>query len=117
MRNLKKVPTPKILEDNVAAWLAEYLADKANPTKRYRYRNDDIKGALRDETGFKCIYCESKIGHNTPGDVEHKIPSSKVPEEHFTWTNLTIACTECNRRKNDYYETDEGFLDPYNEDC
>jgi hypothetical protein len=32
---------------------------------------------------------------------------------HFSWENLTIACTECNRRKNDYYEVEAGFLDPY----
>ena len=73
----------------------------------------EIKTALCEETGSKCIYCESKIGHNTPGDVEHKIPSSKAPTLHFDWGNLTIACSECNRRKNNYYERDAAFLDPY----
>jgi hypothetical protein len=59
------------------------------------------------------VYCESRVGHNTPGDVEHKIPSSKDRTKHFYWFNLTIACTECNRRKRDYYEACDGFLDPY----
>ncbi|MBU0754322.1 MAG: HNH endonuclease, partial [Planctomycetes bacterium] len=75
-----------------------------------------IKSKLKEETGWKCVYCESKIGHNTPGDIEHKIPSSKVDNLHFTWENLTIACTECNRRKNDYYIDGEAFLDPYIDD-
>jgi len=35
---------------------------------------------------------------------------------HFCWENLTIACTECNRRKNDYYEVGNEFLDPYIDD-
>ena len=65
------------------------------------------------KTGYKCIYCESKIGHNTPGDIEHIIPSSKNRKLHFTWENLTVACRECNRRKNDYYQKGKEFLNPY----
>lgn len=113
MRYLTKLGKPGILEDNETQWLADYLADKGNNTKKYRYRHPDIKQTLKDETGYKCVYCESKIGHNTPGDVEHKIPSSKFEQRHFDWENLTVACTECNRRKNDYYVTGEEFLDPY----
>jgi hypothetical protein len=48
--------------------------------------------------------------------VEHKIPSSKNETLHFEWTNLTMACTECNRRKNDYYKKGAEFLDPYVDD-
>lgn len=116
MRNLRKLPEPAVLSTSKAQWLEEYKADKANSTKKYRYRHADIKSALKDETAFKCVYCESKIGHNTPGDVEHKIPSSKNEDLHFDWPNLTIACTECNRRKNNYYEAGNEFLDPYTDD-
>lgn len=113
MRSLIKLNKPQILADNEVTWLSQYKSDKTNPLRKYRYRHHDIKSRLKEETGYKCIYCESKIGHNTPGEVEHKIPSSKVEDLHFTWENLTIACTECNRRKNDYYEIGMEFLDPY----
>lgn len=113
MRNLQKSTKPQVLQDNDAQWLAEFLADSTNDTKKFRYRHPDIKTALKKETNDKCIYCESKIGHNTPGDIEHKIPSSKAPHSRFDWDNLTIACTECNRRKNDYYKTGAEFIDPY----
>lgn len=113
MRHLKKLEEPEILIEKKVTWLAEFKADKKNDTKKYRYRHKDIKTQLKKETSYKCIYCESKIGHNTPGDVEHIIPSSKDEDKHFDWTNLSIACTECNRRKNDYYETDVEFLNPY----
>jgi hypothetical protein len=113
MRKLDKHPIPALLAAQAAQWLADYLEDTSSNTRKYRYRAEEIKAALRDETGWKCVYCESKIGHNTPGDVEHKVPSSKQPTLHFSWENLTIACTECNRRKNDYYEQDAAFLDPY----
>lgn len=116
MRRLGKLSKPEVLEANEATWLSEYLADKTNGSKKYKYRHADIKQQLKNETGDKCVYCESKIGHNTPGDIEHKVPSSKNETLHFAWENLTIACTECNRRKNDYYSTEDGFLDPYIDD-
>jgi len=113
MRNLIKLGEPEILKNNNQQWLQEYVSDKQSSYKKYKYRNADIKTRLKEETGFKCIYCESKIGHNTPGDIEHKVPSSKDINQHFNWLNLTIACTECNRRKNDYYVIGSEFLDPY----
>jgi HNH endonuclease len=116
MRRLAKVPIPTVLAANGEAWLAAFLADSSSANDRMRYRHPEIKEALRSETGWKCVYCESKIGHNAPGDIEHKVPTSKRRDLHFVWENLTIACAECNRRKNDYYEEGEEFLDPYLDD-
>lgn len=113
MRSVNKGHEPQILTDNKLTWSAEYEADKGNKTKRYRYRHPEIKTALKRETAEKCVYCESKIGHNTPGDVEHKIPTSADSSLHFEWSNLTVACTECNRRKRDYFDVVKPFLDPY----
>ncbi|MBE7416717.1 MAG: HNH endonuclease [Ideonella sp.] len=116
MRSLSKLPEPGILAENHVAWLQEYLQDLSSDAKRTRYRHPDIKSTLKLETHEKCVYCESRIGHNTPGDIEHKIPSSKDRTKHFIWSNLTIACGECNRRKNSYYQEHDGFLDPYTDD-
>jgi len=116
MRKLQKLPAPLILQENSQGWLEMYLANRSSSHHRYRYRHQDIKETLKAETCDKCVYCESKIGHNTPGDVEHKLPTSKAELLHFEWTNLTIACQECNRRKNDYLDLNRPFLDPYADD-
>jgi len=116
MRNLQKLNEPQILIDNFDNWTLDFTSAPTNKTYRFRYRHKDIKGTLKTETGFKCIYCESKIGHNTPGDVEHIIPTSKNHATHFVWSNLSIACTECNRRKDNYYEENDEFLNPYTDD-
>src|SRR4051794_22793171 len=113
MRRVSKLPAPAILAENAATWLAEFCEDPNSGARRYRYRAPEIKAVLREETASKCVYCESKIGHNCPGDVEHKVPSSRCRDLHFEWSNLTIACTECNRRKNAYYDPILPFLDPY----
>lgn len=113
MRSLAKTSVPPILENNREKWTSEFLADQQNTRLRYRYREKEIKKALLDETSSKCVYCESKVGHNTPGDVEHKTPVRAKPELAFEWDNMTIACTECNRRKSDYYDVSCPFIDPY----
>jgi hypothetical protein len=115
VRCLKKIAEPAVLATNHVQWLVDYRADKTNTTNRYRYRHAEIKLSIRLETGDKCVYCESKVGHNTPGDIEHKIASSVDDSRHFIWSNLTLACGECNRRKG-ILGADNDFLDPYVDD-
>lgn len=107
-----KRPEPQVLIDNKDSWKS---ALENNPSKhnKEKYSHPDIKKALLDETYNKCVYCESKIGHNCPGDIEHKVPKSEQPDLIFEWDNMTIACSECNRRKSDYYDPACMFLDPY----
>jgi hypothetical protein len=111
MRKIAKLPEPRILTEKKAEWKAALLAEPSE-TNRYRYRDNEIKPTLLTETSGKCVYCESKIGHNCPGDIEHKIPKSILPELSFQWDNMTIACSECNRRKSQYYDPNCMFLDP-----
>ena len=116
MRRLDKSACPDVLERNGVRWLHEFLEEPNNATRRYRYRHPSIKRRLKNETYAKCVYCESKIGHNTPGDTEHIKPVSKACQDIFVWENLTIACTECNRRKSDYYDMNCMLLNPYTDD-
>lgn len=111
MRNIEKSPEPKILQEKKEDWKAALLSENSQ-TNQIKYRDPEIKTALLSETSNKCVYCESKIGHNCPGDIEHKIPKSLKPELTFDWDNMTIACNECNRRKGQYYDPDCMFLDP-----
>jgi hypothetical protein len=115
MRKLTKLEEPFELHEMKAYWQKKVAENGSNYYKT-KYRARPIKKRLKGETSNKCIYCESKIGHNTPGDVEHKIPVSIYEEGRFKWKNLTIACTECNRRKNDYYNEDTRFIDPYTDE-
>jgi len=115
MRRLSKLAEPELLRENKELW-KQKVAEVGSEYYRTKYREPVIKEVLVNETSNKCVYCESKIGHNSPGDVEHKIPVSVKEEYRFEWGNLTIACTECNRRKNDYYDEEKPFIDPYVDD-
>jgi len=111
MRNIAKLAEPHVLLENKDTW-DETLRINPSEHNKNRYRHPEIKGTLLNETANKCVYCESKIGHNCPGDIEHKVPKSCRIDMIFDWTNMTIACSECNRRKGEYYDPDCMFLDP-----
>ena len=120
MIKLTKDPEPEVLVDKGQEWTSEYLkglrSDSLTNTQRFRYRHKDIKETLRAETHDKCAYCESKISHIHPGETDHILPISRRPDLCVTWSNLTYVCSECNRRKSDYYDEEEPLVNPYVDD-
>jgi CRISPR/Cas system Type II protein with McrA/HNH and RuvC-like nuclease domain len=85
-------------------------------SKRYRYRHADVKAAIVSDSHGKCMYCESRITHVHPGEIEHILPSSKRPDLVVAWENLGLVCTECNREKSDYYEPALPLLNPFEDE-
>lgn len=120
MIKLNKLDEPQILQQNKRRWTNEYAQAKNRgnvpDSVKYRYRHPDIKRRLRQETHDKCAYCESKITHTYPGDIEHILPRARFANLIFEWTNLTLGCGECNRRKGTYYSAVEPLVNPYIDD-
>lgn len=121
MISLTKTVCPQILQDNAETWRDELMAVKnagGEPSRaqKNRYNHRQVKDAVIAETSEKCAYCESKIRHIDDGDIEHIIPKTPHPERSFDWDNLTLACTICNRFKDDYTvtpATPEELINPY----
>lgn len=121
MIKLEKGDIPKILADNAVNWTAEVLeayASGGKPTEAQatRYRNGDIKSAIVAETYGKCAYCETKVVHSQPGDIEHIFPKSLDRSKTFEWENLTLACRTCNANKSNKDPFAEHIIDPYRTD-
>jgi uncharacterized protein (TIGR02646 family) len=120
MRKLEKGHEPQVLIDNAEQWtkrLLELIA-KGEPYHQVegRYRNDEIREALRIETKRKCAYCESEIEAVSYPHIEHKQPKSQFPELTFSWANLTLSCAVCNTNKGNRVPTQQNYVDPYAED-
>ena len=121
MIKLYKLEEPDILKKNADEWTQEYLGyikrNEIIPDKvKKRYNHPEIKAQIIKETHGKCAYCESKITHISPGDIEHILPKNKDahPELYVTWSNLTFSCESCNRSgKRSYNNDDEPLLNPY----
>lgn len=121
MIKLNKLPEPTILENNKGVWTQQYLncvqrGQKAPDFLKYKYREEDIKATLIEETHSKCVYCESKMLHVTFGEIDHILPYSKLPELIFEWENLTLSCPRCNNSKRAYYDPNWPLINPYLDD-
>lgn len=123
IRITKSSIIPPSLSANATTWKTQLLAHIANgedvPAALAKaYNQDDVKAALRSETNDKCIYCESKIAHVAPEHIEHIKPKAKdrFPELTFEWTNLGLACPQCNMNKGHKYDAALPFINPYEEE-
>lgn len=121
MIQLTVFPKPQVLVDNDEDWtktLMEFINNGQNvpDADKNRYRHADIKTQVKSETNEKCVYCESKVSHQYPGDIEHIIPKAIYPRLTFTWKNLTFVCYWCNNHKRDYVgKNSSKLLNPYND--
>ena len=118
MIKLAKGPVPDVLQRNAEEWtrtILDKLAAGEALTKadRSHYSHIQIKEAVVAETRGKCAYCESKIRHVAPGDIEHIVPKSEDPSRWFLWENLTLACPVCNINKGAFVGNHDTFVDPY----
>jgi 5-methylcytosine-specific restriction endonuclease McrA len=64
----------------------------------------EVREYLLEKWGRKCAYCGAE---NVPLEVEHITPKSRGGSNRVS--NLTIACTKCNQKKNNQTAAKFGF--------
>lgn len=121
MIQLNKRPKPQVLIDNGLQWTKNLMYYVTNGLSipdniKGKYRHIQIKSNVELETNGKCIYCESHVSHQYPGDVEHVIPKSVYPRLTFTWNNLSFVCYWCNNHKRNKVDKTCKLLNPYKDD-
>ena len=62
---------------------------------------------LRSIFSGSCAYCEE----GCRGEVEHFRPRSQFPELVYEWSNLLLACHDCNHAKGPKWPSG-GYIDP-----
>lgn len=104
---------------------ANHIAKKANGELTFSaYSSKKVKRKLAELFGRKCVFCESLLAGNQPGDVEHYRPKGKVQlhnppqgaakttEGYYwlaaKWQNLLLSCADCNRPRE---QTDYDHVD------
>ena len=117
MVKLQKGTIPNSLAVHGETWtknlLQEYEAQNSDSSKvenKYwnKYRKDDIKIALEEESHGKCIYCDTKIGVSDFEHIEHIKPKKLNPTLTYDWNNLGWCCGMCNQKKAEHI-----LLNPY----
>jgi hypothetical protein len=117
---IRRLPEPAVLAANKARWCAAFLEVHArDPNKRPRssqYAHPDIVATLEAMSHHKCFYCEQHTKQGR-GEVDHHVEASHAPALSFEWTNLYLACCECNRKKQRHTSIPvEACLDPCDPD-
>ncbi len=133
---VRRTGEPRSLTRHGARWLNQLrtvMSDSSATAKqidraRSQYNKRDVKTALKEMFKGKCAYCESKVTHVAPGDIEHFRPKSdpRYVDLTFEWTNLLLSCPICNgpRHKGTHFPLDahgnpllidptDGVTDPY----
>ena len=64
---------------------------------------------LEERLGLLCSYCEMHLASKL--EVEHVQPKSRHPEKICEWSNLLLACGNCNATKNDMDINDDNIHD------
>lgn len=71
----------------------------ASLAKGKEYNQDDVQNQLNLDQADKCYICERLCG--TDYHVEHLLCQRKYPDKIYEWSNLLLACSYCNGRKQD----------------
>lgn len=67
------------------------------------YGEDDVRAQLFRDQDTKCYICERR--RTTDLEVEHVQSQKNNLELKFDWSNLLFACSYCNRKKSDSFDT------------
>src|SRR5665213_604905 len=123
IRKKKAAPIPEILEstgynETVSLNNRYDLGEREFTTKdfdRKIYGHVEVKEALKSIQDYKCCFCESKISHISPGDVEHFRPKAGWVQNDerlnkpgyywlaYNWDNLLLSCEICHKRNKKNY--------------
>lgn len=127
MRRVSRLPEPDSLKRNAGQWTEELMNEieskgsyaKADERIKNKYRQEDVKQTLEKMYKKHCCYCESIIGTDSFGRIEHLRPKS-LPQFHqysFDWENLHWCCEVCNTGyKRDKWDFKYPILDPSKDD-
>lgn len=125
MRTVRRLSEPNSLKSKKKGWKQDLLKCLKDPkcaktqkeeNLRKKYSQTDVRKKLSTMYKGYCCYCESVVNTITTEHIEHRKPQSKFPGDTFEWTNLHLACPDCNRKKSDKYNYKYPILDSCSDD-
>ena len=112
--------SPKFLEENGPKWGEEYAAKRReNPSYRFQWKtwqgapvNQRLMPLLIEMTDDRCAFCDwFPMDCGTVRTIDHFKPKATFPKEVYAWSNLYLACPQCqNRRTAHLTEADFALL-------
>lgn len=105
MRHIERLPEPDILHEKHDEWQRKYEEKlQKHPSARpdhSKYAHPAIAGTLQCMSHGKCFYCETRLS-GAYKEIDHHIEVFIDPSKAYDWTNLYLACDNCNNKLNHY---------------
>jgi uncharacterized protein (TIGR02646 family) len=111
VRHINRLAEPPVITKLGGGWLGAFLASGNSRPSSNQYAHQEIKGFLYSMSHSKCYYCETILKDKT-SEVDHQIEVSVDKNLAFTWSNLYLACDNCNSKIPQNIIKKENCLDP-----
>lgn len=116
MIHIERLPEPEPLLSKHAQWQEKYdAALRGNPSARpdhKKYAHPAVVESLSSASHNKCYYCETLLTEDDK-EVDHHVEVACDHSRAYDWTNLYLACHNCNRGRADNRAIPVGaVLDP-----
>jgi len=119
--NRNKKSKPDCLDKNSQIWTDDFILKRQKKTKYWnwhKYKNEKVENILSEKlsklTDYHCAYCgiyplKQKVGGRS---IDHFKPKANYPDLAFEWTNLFIACPDCQKIKGSNFPNNVEPLKP-----
>jgi uncharacterized protein (TIGR02646 family) len=97
MRGLIRLSEPNILRNKKVEWLQKLIISGKTRPDSTKYGNPQIRLQLNTISNYKCFYCESLL-KEVPSEIDHFIEVTCDINKSYDWTNLYLACDNCNKK-------------------
>lgn len=95
MIRIYRLAEPQILVLNKSGWTTNFINSNKSRPDNSKYGHRDIKIPLYSVSFNKCYYCE-RLLKDSSKEIDHFIEVSEAKDLAFEWTNLHLACDNCN---------------------
>lgn len=97
MIHITRLPKPQRLIEKSEQWTSDFIASGKKRPDNKKYGHPQIKDTLFGMSFYKCYYCERKLKTH-PKEIDHFIEVSEKEGKQlaFEWSNLYLACDNCN---------------------
>ncbi len=127
MIHVERGDAPSDFFQYAASWMEEFEGENAQFSTsmfwtkvRKRRRMKHYAKAIFNAFKGKCAFCESKMSHVSPANIDHYRPKGDDRFVHlmFDWNNWLLSCGTCNTSKGDKFPECNGLpclIDPTQE--
>jgi len=95
MRYIERKPEPNILSQKKAEWTKKFIESGKDRPDNSKYAHNEIKTTLYTMSHNKCFYCETLLKGKS-SEIDHYMEVAEDKNLAFEWTNLFLACDNCN---------------------